>query len=292
MSVNYIINGDTLKDIADAIREKKETSAPIDVSDFANEILTISGGSSVLISKTITENGTYNASDDHANGYSDVIVNVPSSGAQYPQATKTLIVDNTSLTNTLTFTESYTNYDFLEMVTYNSSSQKETSFLVTPSMVTASFTYSSNLMNFNEFDSDQYVCYKKTSDTVWTRNNSRNLNIKTIHGLTLSNATKTETELYSREAISGSNVALTPPAGKTFYDYDYILFMTCTGSSDETQPCNSVFMNPVKDCMFDTFVSKTININKYNTYQSSTVEADSITSYRYFYVVGLNFEYT
>ena len=41
MSVNYIINGDTLKDIADAIREKKETSALIDVSDFANEIRNI-----------------------------------------------------------------------------------------------------------------------------------------------------------------------------------------------------------------------------------------------------------
>lgn len=253
----YSIQSSTLQGIADAIRTKKESEDPIAVSDFADEILSIQGG-----------------------------------GALYPQATKTLIVDNTSLTNTLTFTDSYANYDFLEMVTYNSSSQKETTFLVTPSMVTASFTYSSNLMNFNEFDSDQYVCYKKTSDTVWTRNNSRNLNIKTIHGLTLSNATKTETVLYNREAISGSNVTLTPPAGKTFYDYDYILFMTCTGSSDETQPCNSVFMNPVKDCMFDTFVSRSININKYNTYQSSTVEADSITSYRYFYVIGLNFEYT
>ena len=40
-----------------------------------------SGGSSAtLITKTITENGTYNASSDNADGYSIVTVNVPSSG--------------------------------------------------------------------------------------------------------------------------------------------------------------------------------------------------------------------
>lgn len=35
------------------------------------------GGSSTLITKTITANGTYNASDDSADGYSSVTVNVP-----------------------------------------------------------------------------------------------------------------------------------------------------------------------------------------------------------------------
>lgn len=39
-----------------------------------------SGGSATLMTKTITENGTYNASDDDADGYSEVTVNVvPSS---------------------------------------------------------------------------------------------------------------------------------------------------------------------------------------------------------------------
>lgn len=37
------------------------------------------GGSSTLITKNITTNGTYNASDDNADGYSSVTVNVPSS---------------------------------------------------------------------------------------------------------------------------------------------------------------------------------------------------------------------
>lgn len=39
------------------------------------------GGGSTLITKTITENGTYSAEDDDADGYSSVTVNVPSSAA-------------------------------------------------------------------------------------------------------------------------------------------------------------------------------------------------------------------
>lgn len=35
------------------------------------------GSSSVLIPKTINENGTFSASDDDADGYSEVTVNVP-----------------------------------------------------------------------------------------------------------------------------------------------------------------------------------------------------------------------
>lgn len=38
------------------------------------------GGGSTLITKTITENGTYNASSDNADGYSQVVVNVASGG--------------------------------------------------------------------------------------------------------------------------------------------------------------------------------------------------------------------
>ena len=39
------------------------------------------GGSATLITKNITANGTYSASDDDADGYSEVTVNVPSGGA-------------------------------------------------------------------------------------------------------------------------------------------------------------------------------------------------------------------
>lgn len=49
-------------------------------NNLATAINSISGGGATLITKTITENGTYNASDDDADGYSEVTVNVvPSS---------------------------------------------------------------------------------------------------------------------------------------------------------------------------------------------------------------------
>ena len=43
-----------------------------------------SGGGSTLITKTITQNGTYDAEDDNADGYSSVVVAVPQSGLQLP----------------------------------------------------------------------------------------------------------------------------------------------------------------------------------------------------------------
>ena len=51
-------------------------------AELTDHFLPSGGGSSAtLITKTITENGTYNASDDSADGYSSVTVNVPTPAA-------------------------------------------------------------------------------------------------------------------------------------------------------------------------------------------------------------------
>lgn len=65
--------------IGDAITAKGGTVAAGDgLEEFPTAIGTIPTGSEpVLIAKTITENDTYNASDDEADGYSSVTVNVP-----------------------------------------------------------------------------------------------------------------------------------------------------------------------------------------------------------------------
>ncbi len=63
--------------VADAIRTKGGTSAQLEwPQGFVDAVGAISGGGSTLITKTITANGTYNASDDNADGYSQVTVNV------------------------------------------------------------------------------------------------------------------------------------------------------------------------------------------------------------------------
>lgn len=51
-----------MQDIADAIRRKTDEAG--------------SGGNVPLITKEVTANGTYRASDDEALGYSHIIVNV------------------------------------------------------------------------------------------------------------------------------------------------------------------------------------------------------------------------
>lgn len=56
-----------------------------DVTNYANAEITVNvpSGSATLVTKSITENGTYNASSDSADGYSSVTVNVQGSGGGY-----------------------------------------------------------------------------------------------------------------------------------------------------------------------------------------------------------------
>ena len=50
------------------------------LSDAVHTLANGYGGSATLITKTIIANGTYSASDDSADGYSEVTVNVPTGG--------------------------------------------------------------------------------------------------------------------------------------------------------------------------------------------------------------------
>lgn len=113
---NYLVDGADLTSVANAIRTKGGTSAQLafpqdfvdavqaiptgiaptgtkqisitangttteDVAAYANAEITVnvpSGPSPTLITKTITENGTYNASSDNADGYSSVTVSTAS----------------------------------------------------------------------------------------------------------------------------------------------------------------------------------------------------------------------
>ena len=66
------------------------------------------GGSSTLIEKSITENGVYNASDDEADGYSEVTVNVPEqNNAKFIKASGDVFNHKTSI-NKLSIPDGYT----------------------------------------------------------------------------------------------------------------------------------------------------------------------------------------
>lgn len=50
------------------------------VADKAQAVVNVQGGSSILVPKTIIQNGTYDPASDNADGYSSVTVNVPGGG--------------------------------------------------------------------------------------------------------------------------------------------------------------------------------------------------------------------
>jgi len=247
-----------------------------------------------LISKTITANGTYSAEDDGADGYDEVTVNVSGGGGNTPQATQTMICDNSSLGSTLTFTDDYENYDLIKFVVYRSDIGNQFTFYMTPAMINAMGQYSSNRINFNQPYGNNFVCYTKTSNTAWTRYGVRNLAVKYVYGLTFTNCTVTETELYNRQGIGSSNVTFTPPTGETFFDYDYILLATCTGNSDETQVNLEVFQPDIEKDIFgsDNADENSVRVYKYNQGGTFvTVTENTITSFSYFYACGLKLSY-
>jgi hypothetical protein len=64
--------------IADAIRaqnKSNDTYTPSEMADAIEDL--VIGGGGTLISKTVTEEGTYIAENDGADGYSEVINNIP-----------------------------------------------------------------------------------------------------------------------------------------------------------------------------------------------------------------------
>lgn len=74
-----------------------QTNGTHDVSDVATAIVEVPQGNATLIDKVATENGTYNASDDGADGYSSFVVNVPTSeesGGDY-NITQNILEDGT-----------------------------------------------------------------------------------------------------------------------------------------------------------------------------------------------------
>lgn len=86
--------------------------------DFPNDINTIpSGGSSTLIPKTITENGTYNPSDDSADGYSSVVANVPNT---YVAGDEGKVVNNGALVAQTAMPTEITANDTYDTTLYNS----------------------------------------------------------------------------------------------------------------------------------------------------------------------------
>lgn len=256
---NYLIQGSTLTGIADAIRSKTSGSSPILTENMASAIMGISGGSS---------------------------------DAPFSQPyTQTKIVDNSTLAQTFTFSEDYHNYQMLKVVIYNSSQNVyETQFLL-PEGIDKAFEYSSGKFCVNQHTptySNQYASYViQGNNLTWKRNANRNVNIYEIYGITFS-ATLTLDVIYSRdEAVSNSTVTPTPPTGKTFWDYDAIMYMYCSTDNNVTSFAKFWITKPAFSLYGNEGYS--VMLYKYNSQAMILFTPTSLGTFPYFYVVGLKF---
>lgn len=82
--MDYKVTDTELTGVANHIRTKGGTSAPLEWPTGYENAIDALPDQAVLVTKTITENGTYSASSDNADGYSQVVVNVSGGGA-YPR---------------------------------------------------------------------------------------------------------------------------------------------------------------------------------------------------------------
>ena len=110
-----------------------------DVGEIVEEVLV---GPPTLIEKSITENGTYNASDDEADGYSSVTVEVANS---YSQADNGKVVSNQTLIAQTSYPITVTENDTYDTTNYNS-------ITVNVSGGGGGGGSSSNVVNFYDYD--------------------------------------------------------------------------------------------------------------------------------------------
>lgn len=132
-----------------------------DTTENDEVVVNVSGGGSTLVSKTIKANGTYDPADDNADGYSEVVVNVPSSAnLQAKTVTQNGVVTPDS------------GYDGLSQVTVNvSGGGGGNSVLCEVDFTKASFTldnvvYDSNGATFSTTNGNILVPFARTGMTI------------------------------------------------------------------------------------------------------------------------------
>ena len=107
-----------------------------------------------------------------------------------------------------------------------------------------------------------------------------------VYGLTFTNCTLQKTEIYSRQGIGSTSVTPTPLTGKTFFDYDALIYMACSSDNTETQFGPLLFNTP--KIYFQTYPNYE-RFFKYNAYYTFDFTPTSIGTQLYFYVAGLTF---
>ena len=243
-----------------------------------------------LITKSITENGTYDAEDDDADGYSSVTVSVSGGTGFVPQFTETLIADNSSHASSFTLSEDYGNYDMVKIVWWESATVS--GFLyTTPDILDEIFTVGGGKLCINKPSTNYYICYT-ASGLTWTQTNQRNIYVHEIYGVTFTNCTMTATDLYKRGASTTTKYAITSQTSLKDYDLFMMSSIHATDGS-ETMPTTWLYQYPPEN-MSDAFSCPVPAVlQEYNANDEAFVISEyGMTAARFFMVQGIKFTET
>ena len=264
-------------------------------SDAVFPLSQIVSGSDATVKATVGQVGDYIADEQNFAGLhttakdligaiNEIAAGGGGGGGVTPTFSETVLVDNSSLASSFTFSDDYHNYDFLRFKLNNYVNQTYTIILTTPEAIDAIFSITS-VVNFNEFGNNQYCTYSE-SGLTWSRDNNRNLNIYEVVGLKCNNATVTKTEIYKASSISGNNVPISTQLN--LLQFDWILFCSNDSSWDEIQPCVFVFV-PSEGLYNGIDIPLTYYFNPYAATAFVSIDDHSISSQTYAYIVGINF---
>ena len=238
-----------------------------------------------LISKSITQNGTYDAEDDNADGYDEVTVAVPASSF-IPTYTETQIVDNSSQAASFTLSQAYGNFDMIRIVFYNSYSsyQRYVNIYTTPDILDEIFDVAGKIQ-VNDTGTNRYACYTKNG-LEWTRSTQRTGVITAIYGITFTNCSMTATDLYKRGALTTTAEAITSQTSLKQYD---LFVMASITNTDGTETTLSSVLYEGLNGTSSAFGGRRI-LTEYNQYSEGIeISEYGMTAAKYFMVQGVKF---
>lgn len=218
-----------------------------------------------------------------------LVIDGNTGGKIAPTFTETVLVDNSALNTSFTFSSDYHNYDFIRIKLYNGSYTRYSYLLTTPSSIDEVFSITSVLL-VNEYNTNQGCNYSE-SGLTWTRTWNRNCNIYEIVGLTCTNATVNETEMYKATSRSGTAVSITTQ--EDLMDYEWIIFTVNASATDEVLLCPTMFVPSASILNADIYENQKSKYDfcAWGTNGARTVWIDNhtISADTYAYVVGIKF---
>lgn len=249
------------------------------------------GPTPVMGALSVTENGEYLPSSYNYDGFSSVSVNIPAPTPTVftPEFSETLLIDNSNYDTSFTFTDDYHNYDIVKVIICNPGSGEIFGVIhTTPSTLDKCFSFAWGLVCFDRHDSSDHCDYTQNGLT-WTISDqyrSTNCIIKEIYGIKCTNGTAVETTIHDHNSLSNPLITINYDGSfKDEFDILFICANSTDGDADEIMPTiNQIYT----DTLFYRD-SVGITLNRYNNYNNITFTDNSLSSWYYFFVVGLKF---